>query len=264
MVRFWPKPGASGADHLPDGGRLVGAKIVHDDDVAGLEHWHELLLDIGPEALAVDRSIEDARSSRRSSRRAPRKVSVRQWPCGAKPRRRLPHGPQPRSGAMLVLIQVSSMNTSRSGSRPACQERQRCRRRATSVRACSRATIVFFETQPLAPQEVPHRVVRDLHTARRKFVLQSMQRQMRRLVDPFHDERPVRLQNTLAVAAHLTRRHRRPIALRPLHRRRDCNAKRAATERQLSPASIAPTTRSRRSFEMGAVIRCWPTIQTAS
>ncbi|ESY15373.1 TRm2011-2 protein [Mesorhizobium sp. LNJC394B00] len=37
---------------------------IHDDDVAGLEHWHELLLDIGPEALAVDRSIEDARGSK--------------------------------------------------------------------------------------------------------------------------------------------------------------------------------------------------------
>ena len=56
-----PEPGADGADHLPDGGRLVGAEIVHDDDVTGFEHGHELLLDIGPEALAVDRSIEDAR-----------------------------------------------------------------------------------------------------------------------------------------------------------------------------------------------------------
>src|SRR3546814_14572684 len=44
-----------------DGDRLVGAEIVHDDDVAGFEHGHELLLDIGPEALAVDRPVEDAR-----------------------------------------------------------------------------------------------------------------------------------------------------------------------------------------------------------
>lgn len=65
--RVWrqiPEPGACGADHLPDGGRLVGAEIVHDDDVAGLEHWHELLLDIGAEALAVDRPIEDARGGK--------------------------------------------------------------------------------------------------------------------------------------------------------------------------------------------------------
>ena len=43
------------------GCRLVAAEIVHDDDVAGFEHRHELLLDIGPEAFAVDRPIEDAR-----------------------------------------------------------------------------------------------------------------------------------------------------------------------------------------------------------
>lgn len=49
----------------------------------------------------------------------------------------------PRSGAMLVLIQVSSMDTSRLGSRADCQDRQRCRRRAISARACSRANSVF-------------------------------------------------------------------------------------------------------------------------
>lgn len=99
---------------------------------------------------------------------------MRQWPCEAKPRRGLPHGPQPRSGAMLVLIQVSPINTNRSGSRPACQERQRCRRRAMSARTCSTANSVFFEPQTLAPQEVPYRVVRDLHTACGKFVLQAV------------------------------------------------------------------------------------------
>ena len=56
-----PEPGAGGPDHLPDGRRLVGAEIVHDDDVAGLQDRDELLLDIGAEAFAVDRSVEDAR-----------------------------------------------------------------------------------------------------------------------------------------------------------------------------------------------------------
>ncbi len=37
------------------------AEIVHDDDVTGLEYRHELLLDIGAEALAVDRSVEHTR-----------------------------------------------------------------------------------------------------------------------------------------------------------------------------------------------------------
>ena len=39
----------------------MAAEIVHDHDVAWLEVWHEDLLDIGEEALAVDRTIEDAR-----------------------------------------------------------------------------------------------------------------------------------------------------------------------------------------------------------
>ena len=47
---------------LAQGGGLVAAEIVHDDDVAGLEGRNELLLDIGAEAFAVDRAVEDARS----------------------------------------------------------------------------------------------------------------------------------------------------------------------------------------------------------
>lgn len=37
------------------------SEIVHDHDVAWFEHRHALLLDIGTEALAVDRPIEDTR-----------------------------------------------------------------------------------------------------------------------------------------------------------------------------------------------------------
>jgi hypothetical protein len=38
----------------------VAAEIVHDDDVAGFEDRHELLFDIGAEAFAVYRPVEDA------------------------------------------------------------------------------------------------------------------------------------------------------------------------------------------------------------
>ena len=88
-----------------------------------------------------------------SHRSAPRNVIVRQRPCGAKPRRRSPFGAHPRNGAILVLIQVSSMKTRRCGSRLACHDRQRRRLRATSERPCSRANSVFFEPQPLPAQE---------------------------------------------------------------------------------------------------------------
>jgi len=38
----------------------MAAEVVHDDDVAGREGWHEELLDIGGEELAVDRTVEHA------------------------------------------------------------------------------------------------------------------------------------------------------------------------------------------------------------
>ncbi len=41
---------------------------------------------------------------------------VVQRPCGTLAGRRWPSGLQPRSGAMLVLVQVSSMKTRRAGS----------------------------------------------------------------------------------------------------------------------------------------------------
>lgn len=54
------EPCARSPDGSSDSGALVGAEIVHDDNVAGLERWHQQLLDIGTEALAVDRPVDDA------------------------------------------------------------------------------------------------------------------------------------------------------------------------------------------------------------
>ncbi len=48
--------------------------------------------------------------------RAARKVMVFQRPYGALPGNRCPHGAHPRSGTMLVLVQVPSMKTRRAGS----------------------------------------------------------------------------------------------------------------------------------------------------
>ena len=56
-----PEPCTGGADHPAHIGGLVRSQIVHNDDVARLEYGHELLLDPGAKALAVDRPIEDAR-----------------------------------------------------------------------------------------------------------------------------------------------------------------------------------------------------------
>ena len=87
-------------------------------------------------------------------------------------------------------------------------------------------TAFFFESQPLAAQEQPHRVVRDMDPARSQFVLQPMQGQMRRLPDPLSDKVAMRFQEPLSVATHLAGLHRagRPVTLRPLDHRRDCHA----------------------------------------
>jgi hypothetical protein len=56
---------------------------------------------------------------------------------------------------------------------------------------------------------------------RSEFVLQPVQRQVRRLADPFQNEGSMPLEHSLAVSTHLARRHRTgpAIALRPLHHR---------------------------------------------
>ncbi len=110
-----------------------------------------------------------------------RKVRVRQRPCGANPFRRRPFGAQPRSGVMLVLIQVSSTNTSRRGSsrrRSACH---RARLRATAARACSRANSVFCKAQALAPEKPPDRVPAHRDAVGRQLLLEPVDGQMRRL-----------------------------------------------------------------------------------
>ena len=55
-----PQPGAGGPDGIADGPGFVAAEVVHDNDVTWFQGRHEELLDIGPEAVAIDRAVEDA------------------------------------------------------------------------------------------------------------------------------------------------------------------------------------------------------------
>ena len=54
------EPRPDGSDRLSHRLSLVGAEIVEDDDVARLEGRHEELFDIGEEAFAIDRAVEQA------------------------------------------------------------------------------------------------------------------------------------------------------------------------------------------------------------
>ena len=117
VLRFY-----SGRIMAAQGSGFVAAEIVHNNDVARPE--------LRDEVAARHRrgSIRHSSARRRhSGRRADRsathrgRLAVREWPCGAKPRRRSPLRLPIRAAetAMFVLIQVSSMKTRRRGSRSA-------------------------------------------------------------------------------------------------------------------------------------------------
>ena len=59
-MRQVPQPCASGMEHGPQGLCFMAAEIVEDGDVSLPQDGQEQLLDIGAEALAVDRTVEDA------------------------------------------------------------------------------------------------------------------------------------------------------------------------------------------------------------
>ena len=139
----------------------MGAEVVHDDDVAGPQRRRQDLLDVEAEALAIDRAIDepwrlDAIVAQGGDEGhglpAPvRHLGPRRWPRGA----------QPRSGAMLVLVQVSSMKTRREGSnRPDTSStvRAAARRRGGPARWRSAS---FFMRQFLGVDELPDHTIVD-------------------------------------------------------------------------------------------------------
>jgi hypothetical protein len=80
-----------------------------------------------------------------------------------------------------------------------------------------------------------------------------MQRQMRRLANPFPDEGAMRFKHRLTVAAYLARRYRAGLAmtLRPLHHGRHRNAKPRCDR------TTALTLRNRRNNTLTQVIGNW-------
>ena len=58
---FWQEEelGANATNELAYDLALVAAEIVEDHDIAGTKGWKQHLLDIGSEALAVDRSLDE-------------------------------------------------------------------------------------------------------------------------------------------------------------------------------------------------------------
>src|SRR5262245_52046266 len=143
---------------------------------------------------------------------------------------------------MLVLIQVSSMKTSRAGSRWRLARSHLARLFTTSGRSCSVANSVFFERLAFAAQEAPNSIVRGHDAALGQQVFQAMQRQMRHLLDLRENKATMRRQAARLVAAKLgwRRAPRLAHALCPLHHRRGGDAE-ARGDR---PAGLASSGRS--------------------
>ena len=108
--------GTGRSDGVPDGFAFVASQVVHDDDVAAAQGRQQDLDDIGKEALAVDRAVEDARRGDLVMAQGGEEGEVRQRPCGTLASSRWPLGQRPWRRVMLVLAQVSSMKTRRVGS----------------------------------------------------------------------------------------------------------------------------------------------------
>jgi hypothetical protein len=219
--------------------------------------WDENLLDIGGETLAVDGAVDHERRVDPIAAEGCDKghrfpvAMVFQSPCGALATSLQPFGPQPRSGDLFVLTQVSSMKTRRAGSMLAWCAFQRSRLRATSGRSCSLANRLFFETQTFLANESPNRAPIGLDPALRQFGRQA------RVVN-----RPEwrRWRSHTATSPESVRGLRPPIAAgatEPVSRRRfthfgtqDGSMPNALPiDRIVSPASNRATARSRKSSE---------------
>jgi hypothetical protein len=180
-----------------------------------------LLLDIGPEAFAIDRPVEDA--SRCQLVAAQRAEEGQRAPVamGSEAAQALALRPPAAQRRHVGLdpgfvdedepLRIDATLPQSPASTPAGDvgagllKREQC----------------FFEAQALAPQELPHRIVRDHDPTRGQFGLEAVQGQVRVLADTLGNEGPLRLKNPLSVSVHLARRNRprRPMALRPLHHR---------------------------------------------
>ena len=96
---------ADASDRPSHGLSLVGAEVVQDHDVTWLEGGREELFDIGAEAFAVDRPVEQA--GRFDAVVAQRGEEGRGLPPAMRNLvdRRSPFGAQPRRRVMLVFVQ---------------------------------------------------------------------------------------------------------------------------------------------------------------
>ena len=104
-----------------------------------MDNWNNIVRNV-----RNNPSLVQARAGEASQRNAATSVVVLRWPWGKPIRSRSPRRQRPWLRVMLVAVQVSSMNTSRAGSRSSWRSNHASRRLRTSGRSCSLAWPVFF------------------------------------------------------------------------------------------------------------------------
>lgn len=226
----------------------MAAKIIHDHDVAFPEDGRELLLDPCAKAQTIDGSVDDTRrdepvmtmtQSPEKGQRAP--MAKRREAARARALR------APTAQRRHIGLDPGFVDENQTpGIEPGLPHPPASTPARDVGASLFKREQAFFETEAFPAQEQPHSVVRDLYAARRQLILQTMQDQMRRLCDPFDDDRPMRIENRFAVTAHLPRRDRSrgAIALRPLHHRR----RRYAEPRRNRSAAFARNNRRYNAF----------------
>src|SRR5665811_1569567 len=184
------------------------------------------------------------------------KVVVFRWPYGACPMRRSPRVQRPRKRVIAVLVPVSSMKTSLSGSSVACSRFHSSRAAATSGRNCSRRAKAFFDADFARVEEPPER--RDAgHNATFARVTKYLrERDIRPLGDQPQQPFGMINQRRTAMAPRQAWGERSGIRQRRTHLTADDGLTEniSAEVRAEAPPSTSRITRSRKSFERAFVM----------
>src|SRR5712675_1194700 len=125
----------------------MSGEIIEDDNVAALQGWSKLGFDIGVEHGPVDWSVNDPRSCEPPTAQARNKGLRSPFAEGRRGFEPLPARTAATKARHFVLVDVSSMKTSRFGSSRILGRRraiQACRASFTSARSCSEARSVFL------------------------------------------------------------------------------------------------------------------------
>ena len=148
------------SDGPAHGNALVAAQVVHHDDVARPQSWHQELCHPGQEQAAVDGTVEHARCDNAVGAARPPRTS---WSSSARAAQTRPgvaraglgHG----CGSCWSLPRSRRRRPDAAGSTRCWWRFHRSRLRATSGRSCSVARRLFFKGEPFLAQEAPHRIV---------------------------------------------------------------------------------------------------------